>query len=170
MREGEILAMKKSWINLNEDLIIVPRQAQKRKQKEQCVPINSVIRPRVENLLNKNEGSDYVFINPQTETRYTKNQNSWNGILRKAGLKGKAGIGKLRFHDLRHTAATNLERAGKDINQYLGHTDVKTSARYIHYSDDDLKQGAEILARVTSNFTTPKKESLEIKCPRSSGG
>jgi len=44
----------------------------------------------------------------------------------------------------------------KLIVEYLGHTDVKASARYIHYSDEDLKEGAEILAHVPSNFTTPK--------------
>lgn len=164
MRQGEILAMKKSWINLKEDLIIVPRQAQKRKQKDKRVPINSAIRPIIQALLNKDKESEYLFVNPRTGTKYTKIQNSWNGILKKAGLKGKPGIDKLRFHDLRHTAATNLARAGKDmkfIAQYLGHTDAKTSARYIHYSDEDLKQGAEMLARVPSNFTTPKTGGLE---------
>jgi len=40
------------------------------------------------------------------------------------------------------------------IAQYLGHTDVKTFARYIHYSDEDLKAGAEILVRVPSKITT----------------
>ena len=52
-----------------------------------------------------------------------------------------------------------MARAGKDIKfiaQYLGHSDVKTSARYIHYSDEDLKKGAETLAQVPSNFTTLK--------------
>jgi len=100
-----------------------------------------------------------VFVNPKTGNRFYRIQNSWDSVLRKAGLKGKPGVDKLRFHDLRHTAATNLARAGKDIKciaHYLGHTDVKTSARYIHYSDEDLKKGAEALARVPSDFTTPK--------------
>jgi len=81
----------------------------------------------------------------------------------KSGLYGKPGVDKLSLHDLRHTAATNLARSGKDIKfiaQHLGHKDVKTSARYIHYSDEDLKKGAESLVRVTSNFTTPKIVSL----------
>jgi len=39
MRQGEILAMKKSWINLREGLIIVPRYSQKRKRKDKRVPI-----------------------------------------------------------------------------------------------------------------------------------
>jgi integrase len=56
-----------------------------------------------------------------------------------------------------------LAKAGKDIKfiaQYLGHSDVKTSARYIHYSDEDLKKGTEVLVRVPSDFTTPKVVGL----------
>jgi len=44
----------------------------------------------------------------------------------------------------------------KFIAQYLGHSDVRMSARYVHYSDDDLKEGSEVLAQVPSKFTTPK--------------
>jgi len=98
-------------------------------------------------------------VNPKTGTKYTRIQNSWDTVLKKAGLYGKPWVDKLRIHDLRHTAGTRLARAGKDIKfiaQYLGHTDVKTTARYIHYSDEDLKKGAEVLAQVPSNFTTPK--------------
>ena len=79
--------------------------------------------------------------------------------MKEAGLYGKPGVDKLRLHDLRHTAVTNLARSGNDIKfiaQYLRHKDVKTSARYIRYSDEDLKKGAESLAQVPSNFTTLK--------------
>jgi integrase len=68
--------------------------------------------------------------------------------------KGKPYIDKLRLHDLRHTCATNLARAGKDIKliaQYLGHADVKTTARYIHYQDEDLQEAAEILGQSPIN-------------------
>jgi integrase len=162
MRQGEILAMKKDWINLREGLIIVPRHSQKRKKKDKRVPINSAVRPIVKRLLRKNPDSDYLFVNPESGTRYTAIQNSWNGILKKAGLKGKPGVDKLRFHDLRHTAATKLARGGRDmkfIAQYLGHSDVRTSARYIHYSDEDLKDGAELLASPV-NFHNINKETL----------
>ena len=161
MREGEILNMKKSWIDLKEGLIIVPRQAQKRKRKDKRVPINSAIRPIIERLLKKNKESEYLFVNPRTGTKYTRIQNSWTTIIQEIGFKGKPGVDRIRFHDLRHTAATNLARSGKDmkfIAQYLGHTDVKTSARYIHYSDKDLKEGAETLVRVPSKITTLKIE------------
>ena len=162
MRQGEIFNLEKNWIDLKENLIIVPRQAQKRKKKDKRVPINSAIRPIIERLLKENEDSKYLLVNPKTGSRFTTIQNSWNGILKKAGLHGKPGIDNLRFHDLRHTAATNLARAGKDLKfiaQYLGHTDVRTSARYIHYSDEDLKRGAENLVRVPSNFTALKNKA-----------
>jgi integrase len=160
MREGEIFSMRKSWINLKENIINVPRHAQKRKKKDKRVPVNSVIRPILKRLLMENIDSEYIFVNPMTDTKYTSVNNAWNGILKKAGLEGKPGVDKLRFHDLRHTAATNLARkAGKDIKfiaQYLGHSDVKTTARYIHYSDEDLQEGAESLVRVPPDFTPLK--------------
>ncbi|RZB36331.1 MAG: hypothetical protein SRB2_02156 [Desulfobacteraceae bacterium Eth-SRB2] len=173
MRQGEILGMKKDWIDMKEGIIHVPRQAQKRKKKDKRVPINSAIKPIFKKLLKKNKESEYLFVNQKTGNRYTSVQNSWNSILKEAGLKGKPGVDKLRLHDLRHTAATNLARAGKDIKfiaQYLGHTDVKTSARYIHYSDEDLKKGAEVLVRVPSDFTTPKKDRSQTLRACSSAG
>jgi integrase len=162
MRLGEILGMEKGWVNLRDGIIVVPRHAMKRKKKDKRVPINSVIRPIIARLMRKNTYSKFMFVNPKTGKPFTSIDNSWNRILKKAGINGKPGVDKLRFHDLRHTAATNLARAGKDmkfIAQYLGHADVRTTARYVHYSDEDLKDGAEILAQVPSNFTTGKIKS-----------
>ena len=75
--------------------------------------------------------------------------DQWDTILDKTAIKGKPHVDKLRLHDLRHTCATNLARAGKDIKliaQYLGHADVKTTARYIHYQDEDLRAAARTLS------------------------
>jgi integrase len=123
--------------------------------------------------LKQNPASEYIFTNPKTGTRFTTIQNSWKDIVAKAGLTGKPGVDRLRFYDLRHTAATSLARAGKDmefIAQYLGHSDVRTSARYIQYSDEDLRDGAEIFARVPSKFTTPSSEEPENQRAHSSVG
>ena len=168
MRIGEILSMKKEWVDLKAGIITVPRASQKRKRKDKKVPINSVLRPVIQSLMRQNRGSEFLVVNPRTGERFTSIQNSWKGILKKAGLTGRPGVDKLRIHDIRHTAATNLARAGKDmkfIAQYLGHSDVRTSARYVHYSDEDLKAGSELLAgfpsQVPSNFTTAKLTAIE---------
>ncbi len=52
-----------------------------------------------------------------------------------------AGIEGLRFHDLRHTSATRLRRAGVDvptIMRILGHTSPRTSLRYQTVDEVDL--------------------------------
>jgi integrase len=42
-----------------------------------------------------------------------------------------------RFHELRHTFGTSMARAGKPvttIQAWLGHSDLKTTQRYMHYA------------------------------------
>jgi integrase len=160
MRMGEILAMEKSWIDLKTGIINVPRHSQKRGKKVKKVPVNFVIRPILSRLLKQNRDSAYLFVNSKTNKPYTSVQNAWDTILDKAGIAGKPHIDKLRLHDLRHTCATNLARAGKDIKliaQYLGHADVKTTARYIHYQEEDLQKAAEELGRSSINFHNKPK-------------
>jgi integrase len=51
--------------------------------------------------------------------------------------KTAAGIEKLRFHDLRHDAASQLVMNGAtlhEVAEVLGHRSVQTSARYAHLS------------------------------------
>ena len=165
MRQGEILGMKKEQDRAQGRAYYRSQERSKTQSKGQRVPINSEIRPILRWLLMANRDSEYLFVSLETGARFTAIQNSWSRILKKAGLWGKPGVDKLRFHDLRHTAATTLARRGKDMKflaQYFGHSDVRTSARYVHYSDEDLKAGAEALVRrVPSNLTTPKIEAVK---------
>jgi integrase len=48
---------------------------------------------------------------------------------------GRAGLRDLRFHDLRHTIGSlAIQRASIiQVQAWLGHADVKTTARYLHY-------------------------------------
>ena len=72
--------------------------------------------------------------------RYPFSANGWRRQWQKA-LKD-AGIADYRFHDNRHTAATrNLRATGnlKGVQKLLGHTDVRTTSRYAHALEDDVR-------------------------------
>lgn len=60
----------------------------------------------------------------------------------------KAGIEKLRFHDLRHTCATRLVESGIPLHtvaKLLGHSSIRTTERYSH-PEDTLRDAVDILA------------------------
>ncbi len=64
-------------------------------------------------------------------------------------LAARLEIEGLRFHDLRHSAATNLRRAGADlavIKDVLGHSTWAMVARYQTVDADELVQAADRLS------------------------
>lgn len=69
-----------------------------------------------------------------------------------ARLLEKAGLPKIRFHDLRHTAATLLMSQGVPIkvaSEMLGHADISTTLRiYSHVLPGMQEQAAEAMDRV----------------------
>jgi site-specific recombinase XerD len=60
---------------------------------------------------------------------------SWNTARKQAGLP------EVRIHDLRHSMASNMVNSGRSIYEVakvLGHTQIKTSQRYSHLSQETL--------------------------------
>jgi integrase len=51
-----------------------------------------------------------------------------------------AGVRPVRFHDLRHTFDTRLAASGESmrtIQEFLGHSDSKTTQIYTHYAPSE---------------------------------
>lgn len=66
----------------------------------------------------------------------------------------RAGIMGLRLHDLRHTASTNLRRAGVDTMtamKIIGHKSEQMHRRYNTIQPEDLQKAAEMLQKYTAN-------------------
>jgi len=77
------------------------------------------------------------------------------GLLERAGLAGQG----ITVHKLRHTFATHLVRNGVDVKtvqELLGHSDLGTTAKYLH-SDGHAKQAA--VARLAGLVGTESEES-----------
>ena len=64
-----------------------------------------------------------------------------------------AGIDNLKFHDLRHTAATRMIRAGvshTEVMKITGHLTMKTFMRYINLTSDSATEAANRLDKFNS--------------------
>ena len=73
----------------------------------------------------------FVFINPETKTRYVSIHKTFDRAVRKLGLTVNGT--KLRIHDLRHVFATWLHREGVSLDALrplMGHKNRATTDRY----------------------------------------
>ena len=80
-------------------------------------------------------GCPFVVPNPKTLQPYVSIFNSWDTARIAAGLP------KVRVHDLRHSFASFLINAGRslyEVQKILGHTQMRTTQRYAHLSQDTL--------------------------------
>lgn len=114
------------------------------------IPVTKLGRPRyvpissgVINLLANvphDEKVPYVFPNPDTGKPYREVFKSWDTARKRAGLA------EVRMHDLRHSFASFLVNAGRTLyecQRILGHTQIKTTQRYAHLSQDTLIDAAD---------------------------
>jgi integrase len=77
----------------------------------------------------------FLVPNPKTLRPYVSIYYSWN-TARKA-----TGLPEVRVHDLRHSFASFLINAGRsiyEVQKILGHTQIRTTQRYAHLSQDTL--------------------------------
>lgn len=98
------------------------------------------------------ERCPYVFANPKTKKPYDSIFNSWNTSRKHAGLA------EVRIHDLRHSFASFLVNAGRslyEVQRILGHTQIKTTQRYAHLSQDTLLDAADAVGNMISTPVLP---------------
>lgn len=96
------------------------------------------------------EKNPWVFPNPKTGKPYQSIFGSWN-TARKA-----AGLGDLRIHDLRHSFASFLVNAGRslyEVQKILGHSQIKTTQRYAHLSQDTLLDAVDAANQVAGSIS-----------------
>lgn len=144
MRRDEILFLKWEWIDLKENFIILPHTHSKSK-KSRRVPINPIVRKIFLEMKLQNKEVELVFqVSSTGHGARTWLQRAFKEARNKADIEG------IRFHDLRHTAATRLVEAGIPLHavaELVGHSSIRMTERYSH-PQESVKKATEFL----SNF------------------
>lgn len=139
MRKGEILNLKWNDIDFIEDYIYIKETKSNVIRK---IPINSIVRTTLKGIKREN---DFVFYSPKTETRFIDFFRSFKSACR------KVDINDLRFHDLRHTAATLMVMGGIDlvtVSQILGHSTIQMTMKYAHPTPENKRKAVNVLGAI----------------------
>ncbi len=173
MRRGEILSLK--WNQVRGDFIYLRKTKTKNKRE---IPLNDemiVLLKKVKAQQNTkgknvvgldgkpvdghNQASDYVFIYKGKPVKNIK--KSFKTAL------DNAGISDFRFHDLRHTFASQVIMRGgdlKDVQELLGHKSMSMTLRYSHLSQEHKKKAINLLNGLTASsrirHAVPKNANL----------
>ena len=91
-----------------------------------------------------NEFSEYVYVNEMGDLiKPGYITQKFSKILEDNGFR------HIRFHDLRHSCATILHKSGigmKDIQMWLGHSNIGTTSDiYTHFDDDSKVDSANVM-------------------------
>ena len=85
----------------------------------------------------------FTFADPRTGQPWGSVNTAFRASLR------RAGIARIRIHDLRHTFATRLVGRGVDLltlKELLGHSSIIMTMRYAHPSEDNMRRAVQLLS------------------------
>jgi len=154
MRQDEILSLLWTNVDLFRRTATVVRSKNGEKR---TVPLNLTV---LELLKRKTKvrhiKSNFVFASEAgTKVDHRNLLRAFYNALKRVEIED------FRFHDLRHTFATRLAQAGIDlykIAKLLGHKDIKMTQRYAHHYPESLRDGVEILDRISTNLAQSKEK------------
>jgi len=151
MRKGEMLKLK--WRDIDFQRNIIYLYETKNGEKRE-VPMNDTVKTALMKI-SKNEDSPYIFCNKKG-LPYTDVRKSFFTAC------SKSGIINFRFHDLRHTFASQAVMSGIDLNtvrELLGHKSLEMTLRYSHLSPDHKKRAVDLLGSRLDTFWTPEEKT-----------
>ena len=169
-RKAEAVNLRKTDIDWTHGKITIHGKGRAGRPKVRVIPLTSELHDILAPL--KDHPTEFVFTYVAKSARRIQNTDRFTEAgerypITLEGLKtawkrfgpSKAGITDFRLHDLRHTAATRLLRQTgnlKHVQKLLGHSDLATSGRYGHVTDDDLRDAMEAETAKRLQKSAPK--------------
>lgn len=150
-RKGEVVGLRWEELDLDLGVWILPHDRNKAKT-DKKIPLSQA----AVNLLVRRMGNDseYVFPSPKTGKPLKHFHNTWDRI------RVRAGIPDVRIHDLRHNFASLLINSGRslyEVQKLLGHSQISTTQRYAHLTQDTLKDATETVSSLVNKNNNNEK-------------
>jgi len=144
MRRGEILGLKWPDIDFKRNIITLldTKNGEKRE-----VPMNGHVKTAL----------IHIKRNPYTQNVFCDNNGAVYQDIRKSFSTAlrKSGINNFRFHDLRHTFASQLVMTGANLNtvrELMGHKDITMTLRYSHLAPSYKQEAVDVLGKKVETF------------------
>src|SRR5205085_3095347 len=155
LRQGELIALEKSAVDLGRNRLFVVNPKWKRdRRKTEGVPVSKEAAQLLRLLCESAQGS-YLFTDGQGQKL---DRRAVGYFFRKACAR--AEIEDFRFHDLRHEYGSRLGDADvnlKKIARLMGHSNTKQTERYVHPTDDGLLAATEHAAQPRRSRIVPQR-------------
>ncbi len=106
------------------------------------IPLTDEALNTLKEWIKQTDPQERVFPSPVTGGRFDNIRKAWSALLKKAAVEN------FRFHDLRHTFASNLVMKGLDlftVKEFLGHANIETTQRYAHLAPDHKSKAIQLL-------------------------
>jgi integrase len=152
MRKGELAGLCWDRVDFHLNQITVSRTRDRYELKEttktslkRIIPMNAVVRNMLLGLMKKQMNPKFVFTEPDggpVEVHHVYRR--FHQAQKRAGLNYL-----IRFHDLRHTFASQFVMHNGnifDLQKILGHTKIDMTMRYSHYSPDHLQKAMNVVS------------------------
>jgi len=154
MRRGEIFGLKWSDVDFEERVLTI-RAFNTKTMKERQVSLTTRLAIELEKLWDASPK-----IKDQLVFGFMNNvKKSFTSVRTKAGLLD------VRFHDLRHTAATRLVAAHlplPEVGRVLGHTQANTTYRYVNANIETTRRAAAALEAFNLEALQPFAVEAEV--------
>jgi integrase len=174
VRQGEALALRWADVDFVAGLVHVRRNYTDHREKVpkgkkvRAVPMMPAVVEALARLKERDHftaDDDLVFCNVVGEHR-----DPWALRRRWYRTIKRAGVRRLRFHDLRHTFGTHAVREldGYAVQSYMGHAHYSTTMRYLHHKPRPLDAaalarafggGQDLAAKLAANGGDPAELS-----------
>ena len=138
-RRSEVLNLR--WRDIGDDAINLPDS----KTDPRAVPLGEAGRANIAALPGGRESHAYLL------PRYAEGRGQYSLVACWRAVCADAKLGRLRSHDLRHTAASHTVMSGEGlplVAKLLGHRRHRTTAGYAHLADGHIVEAAERVAGI----------------------